>query len=319
MAVESDTASVEMLTNQLLVLATVVGSIAALPALIQFIVEWRKRRERLDLAIEDVPTPPLPGSPVRLVGLDALLADIAELVDRAAHGERYRDLTLGNEILIVGPEQGGRRTLAKWIAQQAGIPRIVTVHNPRSPDALAATKKLVSKGADKLMLLLPNIDDVFDDPPQEDDEEIQAELDALVEAVSGKPNVLVIGTAKSLAEGDDLDNLFGMKVLLPGAPPVKARGASARPQPGSDHERFLREVAAASLKDAMSEGFALDGLSNDDAIAQIMRRAANPAEIEDIVEAAQTTAIYLTSARKARSTAITRDVLDKAVRRVMGG
>lgn len=315
---ESDSASVELVTNQLLLLATVVGSIAALPALIQFIVEWRKRRERLDLAIEDGPAV-MPGTmPVKLVGLALLQNDIADLVDRVAHSDHYRGLTLGNEILIVGPEQGGRRTLAKWIAQQAGIPRIITVHNPRSPDALAATKRLVRRSSGKLMLLLPNIDDVFDDPPQDVDEEIQAELDALVETVASSSNVLVVGTAKSLAEGDDLDNLFGMKIMMPGAAHVSVRSSAQRPQPGSDHERFLREVAAAAVHDALSEGFTLEGLNLDGAIAQIMARVANPAEIEDIVEAAQTSAIYLQRSGKAAALAITPAVLEKAVRRVMG-
>lgn len=314
----SDSTSVELVTNQLLLLATVVGSIAALPALIQFVLDWRKRRERLDLAIEDAPTP---SSPIRVVGLDHLLADIADLVDRAAHPEHYRDLTLGNEILIVGPEQSGRKLLARWIAQQAGIPRIITLHNPRSPEALAATKKLVRRSAGgKVLLLLPNIDDVFDDPAPDQDEEVQAELDALVEAVTASSTVLVIGTAKSLAEGDDLDNLFGMKILLPGAPHVHPRASHTRPAPGSDHHRFLHVVAADAFEQARLEGFALEGSTPDQAIDTLLARVANPAEIEDIVEASQTTAIHLarTASPQHPRPAITPAVLAKAIRRVMG-
>lgn len=317
---EADTPSVELVTNQLLLLATIVGSIAALPALIQFVLDWRKRRERLDLAIEDTPCP---SPPVRLVGLDPLLADIADLVDRAAHPERYRGLTLGNEVLIVGPEQSGRKTLAKWIAQHAGMSRIVIVHNPRSPDALAATKKLVRRsGDDKVMLLLPNIDGVFDEPAPEQDEELQAELDALIEAVANRTNVLVVGTATLLAEGDDLDNLFGMKILLPGATPVQRRTHAGSVQQESSLPSlasYLRTIAIDALAQAAAEGFPLEGLSVEDAARCVLARVANPAEIEDIVEAAQTTAIYLRHAGKAGSTLITLDVLEKAVRRVMGG
>lgn len=313
-----ESAPVELVTNQLLLLATIVGSIAALPALIQFLLDWRKRRERLDLAIDDAASPPR-SQPVHIVGIDALLADIADLVDRAAHPEEYRGLTLGNELLIVGPEQGGRKLLARWIAQQAGIPRVVTLHNPRSPDALAATKKLVrNAGRDKLMLLLPNIDDVFDEPAPEQDEEVQAELDALVETLAQSSSVLVIGTATSLAEGDDLDNLFGMKIMLPGAPPVEARAASKRPAPGSEHAMFLEAVAMDALAQMEREGFRLESLSSADAAAMLLRRVANPAEIEDAVEAAQTTALYLQRSGKAASPAITPAVFEKGIRRVMG-
>lgn len=318
-AAATDTATVELLTNQLLLLATIVGAIAALPALIQFILDRAKRRERLDLAIEDAPTPDPRREPVRLVGLEALQADIADLVDRVAHPERYANLRLGNEILIIGPEQSGRRSLARWIAQQGGVRRIVTVHNPRFSEALARAKRLVRRSGDeKILLLVPNIDDIFDEPEKDEDEEIQAELDALVEAIANKSNILVVGTARSLAEGDDLDNLFGFKVLLPGAPAVKARPASQRPSRGSEHDRLLRAVARDALERAGREGFPLDGLSIDDALTRLLARVANPAEIEDTLEAARTTSIYLHAAGTAAATTITPDVLDKAIRRVMG-
>ena len=43
-----------LLTEEFLVFATVVGSIATLPTFIEFISEIRKRRERIYLSLEDV-------------------------------------------------------------------------------------------------------------------------------------------------------------------------------------------------------------------------------------------------------------------------
>ncbi|HEY0757622.1 MAG TPA: hypothetical protein VGD59_00005, partial [Acidisarcina sp.] len=69
-----------LLTEELLVFATVVGSVAALPAFIEFVADRRKRRERVYLSLEDVPVSSL--NP-RLAGMDELLAGIADLIDRA--------------------------------------------------------------------------------------------------------------------------------------------------------------------------------------------------------------------------------------------
>ena len=42
-----------LITEQVLVFAVFVGSVAALPAFIEFITEMRKRKERIDLSLED--------------------------------------------------------------------------------------------------------------------------------------------------------------------------------------------------------------------------------------------------------------------------
>jgi hypothetical protein len=139
---QDQTATVELVTNQLLLLATVVGAIAALPALIQFVVDMKKRRERIALSLEDEPTP---HKAIALAGLDETIADIADLVDRAAYPEAYRDLALGNEILILGPALSGKKSLARRIAQLAKLSRIITVYNPRNTDALAKAKSLLKR------------------------------------------------------------------------------------------------------------------------------------------------------------------------------
>lgn len=123
-----------LFTEELLVFATVVGSVAALPAFINFVADVRKRRERVYLSLEDVPVSSL--NP-RLAGMDDLLASIADLIDRARSPTAYQDLKIGNEVLIIGPNQSGKKSLAHKIALLAGMDRLVTVYNPRDADALA--------------------------------------------------------------------------------------------------------------------------------------------------------------------------------------
>ncbi len=71
-AAGSDTAL--LFTEQVLVLATIIGSVAALPSFIEFISGVRKRKERIDLSLEDEAVEQL--NP-RLAGMDDLLTSIA--------------------------------------------------------------------------------------------------------------------------------------------------------------------------------------------------------------------------------------------------
>ncbi len=304
---------VKLATEQVLVIATVVAAAAALPALIEFVVEWRKRRERVALSMDNEPV----GTEApQLAGLDGLLADIADMIDRARFPAAYRDLKLGNEMLIIGPHLSGKKSLARRVAQLAGMSRIITIYNPRNSDALAKAKSILRRNTDeKVTLLLPNLDQVFEsEAPQSDrDEEVEAELDALIETVSNRPNVLVIATASKLVEGDDLDNLFGMKVILPGAAPIVRRPGSLT----AEHKALLRDVATHYLKRASESGCTLSGLSAAEAIDRILSRAGNSAEVEDIVEAARTTAIFHQRVNNG-PLQITQEILEKAVRRVMG-
>lgn len=305
--------SADVFTNQLLVLATVVGAVAALPALIEFILDSRKRRERIALSLEDEPTP---SQPIALAGFDDIFRDIADLVDRAAHPGAYADLRLGNELLILGPPLSGKKSLARRVAQLAGVERIITVHNPRNADALAKAKSMLRRthraNPPKLMLLLPGIDEVFDNDDR--DEDIEAELDALVEAVASSDNILVVGTASRLAEGDDLDNLFGMKVVLPGAAPITKRAQ----RPDGPYSAVLSATAQHFLDLSSRAGCPLAGLTTPQAVERILAHVGNPAEVEDIVAAARTTAIFLRRTGQADALHITSPVLDKAIRRVMG-
>ena len=129
-----------LITEQVLVFAVFVGSVAALPAFIEFITEVRKRKERIDLSLEDELVSTLRP---RVAGMDDLLNSIADLIDRARNPAAYQDLKIGNEVLIIGPNQTGKKSLAQKIAQLAGMDRVVTVFNPRDSDALAKAKSLV--------------------------------------------------------------------------------------------------------------------------------------------------------------------------------
>src|SRR5262245_7706577 len=104
-----DEGPVELISEQVLLIATVVGAVATLPTLIEFLIDRRKRKERIALSLDDVAVADLE---VRLAGLDDLLADIADLIDRARHPEAYESCRLGNEMLIIGPNLSGKKTLA---------------------------------------------------------------------------------------------------------------------------------------------------------------------------------------------------------------
>ena len=246
-----------LITEELLVFATVIGSVAAMPALIEFIAERRKRKERIGLSLEDEPVSSLHP---RLAGMDALLESIADLIDRARNPAVYRDLKIGNEVLIIGPNQSGKKSLAQKIALMAGMERVITVYNPRDSDALAKAKGLVrSYKRPKVLLLLPRIDLAY----RQSNPELLTELDALIETTSERQNVLVVATTVEFESDSDLDNMFGIKIALPGADlkyrsrgsiPADAqrvfargggilfanRGRKGIPTGGADGERILR-------------------------------------------------------------------------------
>lgn len=298
-----------LITEQLLVFATVIGSVAMMPAFIEFVSARRKRKERIDLSLEDEPVESLRP---RLAGMDALLISIEDLVDRARHPQAYEDLKIGNEVLIIGPAQSGKKSLAQVIAKRTGMERLVTVYNPRDSDALAEAKSLIGGYKSKrVMLLLPRIDLAY----KESDPEVLAELDALIETTSERANVLVIATATTFVPDSDLDNSFGIKLVLPGAEVLETE----RREIPEDAQRMFAEVVSFYLKEARRRGFALEGLSDAEFCRQILEVAMNPAEIEDIVVLCETAALFRRRAGKTGSLTITPEILDRAVERVVVG
>jgi hypothetical protein len=305
LVVDNDTAL--LLTEEILVLATIVGTIAAMPAFIEFVSERRKLRHRLSLTLEDVPVSSLRP---RLAGLDHLLESIADLVDRARTPSAYQDLEIGNEVLIIGPSQSGKKSLAQRIAQMSGMERLITVYNPRDSEALGKAKQMVrSYKRVKVMLLLPRIDLAY----QTSDPELLAELDALIETTAEQQNVLVVATTVWFAPDSDLDNIFGIKLTLPGA----GINPADRPEISGDAARMMDEVAEFYLSDARSRGFQLEGISGEEFSARILEVAVNPAEIEDIVVLCQTTALFRQRTRQTAGKFFTREILETAIARVI--
>lgn len=296
-----------VLTEQVILLATVVATIAALPALIEFMMERRKRRERIALSLDDLAVADLD---VRLAGLDALLADIVDLIDRARHPAAYASLKVGNEILIVGPAASGKKTLAQRIAKDAGLDRLVIVYNARNADALAGAKSLVQRyRRHKVMLLLPRLDNVVED----ENEEVLAELDALIDSTTERSNVLVVGTAVGFEPGGLLDNMFGTVLALPGTP---VKHAHEHPIP-EDARRMLVEVTRFYLDRARLDGFRIVGIADDAAVERIAHAARNPADVADIIVLAETTALYRRRTGATTEPQITPEIVERSIRRVI--
>ena len=302
-----------LFTEQVLVLATIIGSVAAMPSFIEFISGVRKRRERIDLSLEDEAVEQL--SP-RLAGMDDLLQSIEDLVDRARFPAAYQELKIGNEILIIGPSQSGKKSLAQTIAKATGMERLVTVYNPRDSDALAQAKSLVrGYKRKKVMLLLPRIDLAY----KESDPEVLTELDALIESTTERQNVLVVATAQSFEPDSDLDNLFGFKLALPGANVVDVNRREIPEETQNEIRQMMAEVARFYLAEARRRGFQVEGMTEDEFCLRVREEAMNPAEIEDIVVLCETAALFRRRMRRTGELLFTPEILDTAIARVVIG
>jgi len=189
---------------------------------------------------------------------------------------------------------------------------VVTVFNPRDSDALAKAKSLVrSYKRQKVMLLLPRIDLAY----QEGNPEVLTELDALIETTSERQNVLVAATTVSFEANSDLDNIFGIKLVLPGA----KVGKTHRVEIPEDAQRMLAEVAAYYLGEAKRRGFVLQGLDEQAFCERILENVINPAEVEDIVALCETTALYRKRSKQTADLVFTPKILELAMARVVVG
>jgi hypothetical protein len=304
---EPDSATASLISDQIILIATVVGTVAALPTLIEFLIDRRKRKERIALSLDDLAVADLD---VHLAGLDGLLRDIADLIDRAKNPEAYASLKVGNEILIIGPNLSGKKTLAHRIAKEAGMDRLIVVYNARNADALTKAKSLIQQyRRHKIMLLLPRLDNVVEN----EDEEVLAELEALIDTSTGMSNVQVIGTAVDFEPGGLLDNMFGIVLALPGTPV-----GHAREHPLSDDaRRMLVDVARFYLTEMKAAGFTLSGLDDQAVIERITHAARNPADVEDITVLAQTTALYRQRTGATKRPEVTGEIIERSIRRVI--
>ena len=296
------------LSDQILTIAAVLEAVVLLPILLEFLIERRKRKHAVELSLEIVS---VAGLDVPMAGIDDLLADIRDLIDRARHPEAYAELRLGNEILIAGPALSGKKALAKRIAIEASFDRIIIVHNPRNVDALARARHLALRvHRQKTLLLLPRLDLI----DEREDEELLAELDALIESTSELSHMLVIGTTNKLIEGSEIDHLFGVTLTLPGAPVIAAPTQPLQ----TDVHRMLAGVAEFYLDRTIKAGYRLVDISRDGVIARILLDVTNPAQIEDCIVLCQTSSIYRQrTGGKGTERVITPDILELAMRRVV--
>ena len=231
-------------------------------------------------------------------------------MDRARTPSAYQDLKIGNEVLIIGPNQSGKKSLAQRIAQMAGMERLVTVYNPRDSDALAKAKDIVrGYKRKKVMLLLPRIDLAY----QMGDPELLAELDALIETTSeasersgGGDDRLVCGRQRS---GQHLRHQTGASRRGPEScrPPGDLRRGSAR---------LIRGYSFLSLR-GTAPRLSTGGNERGGIQSRILECVVNPAEIEDIVVLCQTTALYRQRTRKTSRAIFTREILETAIARVV--
>ena len=125
----------------------------------------------------------------------------------------------------------------------------------------------------------------------------------------------MIATATSFEPDSDLDNLFGIKLALPGADVLEV----SRRQIPEDAQAMLGEVTRYYLSDAQRRGFSLAGMSAEEFCRTVLDGAMNPAEIEDIVTLCETTALFRRSTRRATGLVITVEILEMAMGRVVIG
>ena len=248
--------------------------------------------------------------------MDELLHSIEDLVDRARFPQAYQELKIGNEVLIIGPSQSGKKSLAQTLAKATGMERLVTVYNPRDSDALAKAKSLVrGYKRKKVMLLLPRIDLAY----KESDPEVLTELDALIESTSERQNVLVVATAVSFEPDSDLDNLFGIKLALPGAEVTSMSRREIPKDVQPEVQQMMADVARFYLAEAQRRGFEMQEMSEDEFCAQILAEAMNPAEVEDIVVLCETAALFRRRTGRASQLIFTSEILNTAIARVVIG
>jgi hypothetical protein len=194
--------------------------------------------------------------------------------------------------------------------------RLVTVYNPRDSDALAKAKSLVrGYKRRKVMLLLPRIDLAY----KQSDPEVLTELDALIESTSEKQNVLVVATAVNFEPDSDLDNLFGIKLALPGAHVIGENRREVPEEQQPEIRQMMADVVRFYLAEAQRRGFQLQGLKEDEFCTRILAEAMNPAEVEDIVVLCETAALFRRRTGRASELIVPPEILSTAIARVVIG
>src|SRR6202012_4664566 len=105
---------------------------------------------------------------------------------------------------------------------------------------------------------------------KESDPELLTELDALIESTSEKQNVLVVATAVSFEPDSDLDNLFGIKLALPGAEVIGQNRREIPEEQQPEIRQMMTEVVRFYLVEAQRRGFQIQGLSEEEFCTRIL-------------------------------------------------
>jgi len=268
--------------------------------------------------------------------LDKLLESIADLIDRVREPELYKNIRAGNEILIVGSPQGGKKALAFEIARLAGIHSAITVYNPRDPETLIHAKKLIEKKPKLIernwrlvsrsvtrrpteLLLLPGLNDVNIITG----EAWHDQLEALIEAASNLPHVLVIGTTDKYTPTGSVASWFGTVLEIPSehsGEPSSTQGQLNLPSTSTgrgEWEEMIGKIAQGYLDSALKENYILKETSVKSFIKKILKVRPSPAEIQDIFAHLMTLAVYMKKTQKETDLVFTDTSLKTAIRRVI--
>jgi hypothetical protein len=290
--------------------------VVLVPELLRYRAEMRKTEERIGLNIETFDPRK---NTQRVFGLDHITDDIRDLIDRAKNQAAYAGIDVGNEILIVGPEQSGKKALAAHIAKLADIGRAIVVHNPRDADVLGRAKRMIENrpsfwkraarratfrqsrpNTEKTLLLLPGLDSANDNKG----EAWCDLLEALIEISSSLPHVLVVGTVKRYKRDGEVASWFGTVLPLPN-------------KDSRNWNIMVREVAEGFLQEAIRENYRLTGMEAEAFITRILDVKPNPAEVKDIFAQCKTLATFEQRDGKEAGLLLTPEKLDVAIERVL--
>jgi hypothetical protein len=131
--------------------------------------------------------------------------------------------------------------------------------------------------------------------------------------------VLVVATAVSFEPDSDLDNLFGIKLALPGAEVIDVNRRDVPEEVQREVGQMMAEVARFYLAEAKRRGFKVQAMTENEFVELILADAMNPAEVEDIVVLCETAALFRRRTSRESELIFTREILDTAIARVVIG
>lgn len=269
-------------------------------------------------------------------GFGDIIASIPDIIDRVREPDSYKDIRTGNEILIVGDPQSGKKSLAYEIARLAEIHQAITVYNPRDPETLLHAKNLIQKKQNRIkglwkkvsrsvtkrpgeLLLLPGLQDVNSTT----EEPWQQQLDALIEVAGKLSHLLVIGTTDKYSPTGNIAQMFGTVLEIPSVNSGKPHEVQTMLKLGDlrvmsqEWKKSLSETVQGYLDDAIKNKYVLDSIKNDDIIRRILKVRPSMAEVEDIFAHLMSLAIYYKKTNKQSELVISPSTLKTAIPRVI--